>query len=177
MDAQLIAVLVTLFVTHAIPFLTVPSWLAYIAYISLSDPTPIELALLIALAGSAAAAGKLVVFAMGRAVARAVKIDARVRGAYLDALVFLAAATPMPDDVLYIQLGVAGYGAGRFAALVLAGKVSAAAALAIYGEALSSLFTATMGREVGTVAMVIVTALISLALIKLFRRVGSARNN
>ena len=166
-DYALLATLVSVFILHAIPFLAVPSWAPYIAYISAKDPDTFQLLTTSILAGFAAAGGKLVVFGLSRTMGRLIRrrLVLRVsRIEYLDLLVFIAAVLPIPDDAIYVPLGVAGYRARRFAAIVVVGKIGAALGVSTLVRAVD----VALSRLVGDANSTILITALSIAMTYIF---------
>ncbi len=137
---------------NAIPYTTVP----YLVWIALTAPEyhdPLTKALVIVFAGLGAAVGKLIVFTMGRAahvvlpqhVKENLEYFARLFEKWGFLAIFLFAALPLPDDVLYIPLGVAGYNVLLFFVAVALGKIVITAAAVMAGDILANL---TGGGEV-----------------------------
>jgi membrane protein YqaA with SNARE-associated domain len=118
---------------HVVPFSYIPTIAAVTPYVALYRDPAFALAASFALAlGSTA--GKLVVFfcghAAGKFLLRGMQEEAKAlfnavaRSRGIGIAIFIFAATPLPDDVLYIPLAVAGYDVRRFALAVFAGKLA-----------------------------------------------------
>lgn len=114
--------------TNLIVFVPVP-YLLLILFAALSgqfDP-----AMLVLSSGVGATIGKLIVFQSFYSGSRAIKGDARknlttfraIFSKYAWFAVFLAAATPIPDDIVYVPLGLARYNRFRFFTALLVGKI------------------------------------------------------
>jgi membrane protein DedA with SNARE-associated domain len=148
-------VFIAVFISHLIPFLPVPGYLATISYVaSRNDPVSLALAALATALG--AALGKLVVFLYGYGVGRAVmgeelayakKFFDKVSKWGVDVAVFIFAASPLADDVLYIPLGVAGYDIRRFFLSLLAGKLVLATAIVIFADATLAVLDQVFGNS------------------------------
>ncbi|OWP56994.1 MAG: hypothetical protein B2I17_02980 [Thermoplasmatales archaeon B_DKE] len=88
-------------------------------------------ALLVVSSASGAAAGKMIVFQSFYTGSRIVKPETRknltafrtIFSRYAWMAVFLAAATPIPDDIVYTPLGLARYNRVRFFIALLSGKI------------------------------------------------------
>ncbi len=131
--------LIVAFLGNVVPFATIP-YLFVIIATAPAYKTPLEQIGVILGAGLGAALGKLVVFMFGKVahaalpeeMRRNLEIFVRLLRRWGFLAVFLFAALPLPDDVLYIPLGVAGYSIAWFFLGVLLGKiVITAAALAM----------------------------------------------
>lgn len=125
--------------TNLIVFIPVP-YLLLILFAALSgqfDP-----AILVISSAIGAAIGKLIVFQSFYSGSRAMKEGARknlttfrvVFQKYAWFAVFLAAATPIPDDIVYVPLGLARYNRVRFFTALMAGK-STITLIVVYGAA------------------------------------------
>ncbi|MEL9908652.1 MAG: VTT domain-containing protein [Desulfurococcus sp.] len=151
-----IGVFMVSLVSNAIPYSTIPYlfWLIpfFTRYRDLGN-------LIIAVAVSAlgASVGKLIVYFVGRGLST-LGSESRFKQniSYLTnkhskavfLTVFLAAALPIPDDVVYIPVGYARYSVPLFFTALLAGKLVITVMAAIYGRALSFLFEERGGLPV-----------------------------
>jgi membrane protein DedA with SNARE-associated domain len=88
--------------------------------------------------------GKLVVYGISRSLRRVHRVKLKLSGltqalnTYKKATftaIFLAAALPVPDDVVYIPAGISGYSAIYFFTALLLGKLVITALTAVYGAA------------------------------------------
>ena len=111
-----------------IPFVPLPSFLL-LATMSVGDQFDLHvIALISALTATAA---KVIVFTVSYEGRRIIGEKSRKRMRPFERLVkrygaaaaFFAAATPMPDDLIYIPLGLAKYNPKRFFIATLAGKI------------------------------------------------------
>lgn len=120
-------------------------YLAFIATYAAVVDNPVGGVLAVVAAGVGAGLGKVVVFLASRALTgaserlRRKREEARVvlekARSQILLLVFLFAALPLPDDVLYIPLGAAGYRMLYFALAVIAGKTVQTAMIYAMGRA------------------------------------------
>lgn len=139
------------FVSNAIPFMTVPYLFIIAQYGALMDSVYAKIVVSIA-GGLGAAVGKLVVFYMGQGVHHILSEEKREdleffvkmfrRSMFLAVLLF--AALPLPDDLLYIPLGVAGYSPLLFFVAVALGKIFLTSLAVLFGDAVGRL-----GRYLG----------------------------
>ena len=155
MDLGLLFVFIAVLISHLIPFLPVPGYLATISYVA-SRHDPVSLALAALATALGAALGKLVVFLYGYGVGRAVmgeelayakKFFDKVSKWGVDVAVFIFAASPLADDVLYIPLGAAGYDIRRFFLSLLAGKLVLATAIVIFADATLAVLDQIFGNS------------------------------
>ncbi len=115
------------FFLSLIPFVPLPSF-AFLATMSAGDTY--NLHLLAVISAVFAATAKLFIFYIGYSGRRIMKKSTvkrmrpieRVVKKYGAAAAFIAAATPIPDDLIYIPLGLARYNPLRFFLYTLAGK-------------------------------------------------------
>ncbi|MET1128370.1 MAG: VTT domain-containing protein, partial [Thermoproteota archaeon] len=118
------------FFGNVIPYMTVP-YLVAIAGYGAALPGFGSKAIAAVSAALGAGLGKVVVFSMGRSIHRVLPQGTREnlsvfasafrRGVFI--AVFIFAALPLPDDVLYVPLGVAGYSLLYFFVAVTLGKL------------------------------------------------------
>ncbi|RUM47147.1 MAG: hypothetical protein DSY37_03600 [Hyperthermus sp.] len=133
--------------SNSIPYMTVPYLVLIAGYGASSGLSPLDKVLVALGGGLGAAIGKMIVFYIGRGVNRILSentrenldvfIEAFKRGVFI--AVFLFAALPIPDDVLYIPLGVAGYSPLLFFVAVMLGKIVLTGVAVFFGNVLSSL--------------------------------------
>ena len=130
--------------SNLIPFFPA-IYLSVVAVTSAVSPSLERLALLVVVSGLGAGLGKVIVFLfssmMGKRFLKSSKresleelLRATSIGVFLVVLVF--AALPLPDDVLYIPLGVAGYSMALFATAVVIGKIILTGLVALLGSGL-----------------------------------------
>ncbi len=117
------------FISNAIPFVGVPYLLGVGLAVSRMDPVSAALAIIASAAG--ATCGKIVVYLLGAGVR--LKLGAKSkenlekfvklfrRSAFLAIVLF--AATPLPDDLLYVPLGIAKYPLPLYVTAVFVGKI------------------------------------------------------
>ena len=131
------------FVSNSIPFMTVP-YLALIAGYGALLNDDVERLLVGVGGGLGAALGKMVVFYFGREFHRVLSEETKENleffakafqhGVFI--AIFLFAALPLPDDVLYIPLGVAGYNPVLFFIAVALGKTFLTLGAVYFGDVL-----------------------------------------
>ena len=111
-----------------IPFVPLPSFLL-LATMSVGDQ--FDLHVLAIISAVTATAAKVIVFSVSYGGRRIIGEKSRKRMRPFDRLVkrygagaaFFAAATPMPDDLIYVPLGLAKYNPKRFFIATLTGKL------------------------------------------------------
>ncbi len=125
----ILGIFIVSLVGNSIPYSTIP----YLILIALYSATlPLEKQIMVILAGGLGAAiGKVIVLMLGKAARTVLSEEAKEnlevflrlsRRSMLFAI-FIFAALPLPDDILYMPLGVSGYSTTRFFLSVLAGKI------------------------------------------------------
>jgi len=147
-NGELIGVFVVSLVSNAIPYSTIPYlfWLIPF-FMRLRDTWMLAIAVLVSAVG--ASLGKLVVYFVGRGLSTvgrdsrfkhniAYIVNKHEKATFLTVL--LAAALPIPDDVVYIPVGYARYNLALFFIALLTGKIIITSMAAIYGRALAFLF-------------------------------------
>lgn len=148
------------FINNVIPFLPAFYLTAVSTYAALVEE-PFAAYAGVLMAGLGAGIGKVALFALsGYIAARTVRgrrareyassIMARSRKARLSLAlaVFLVASLPLPDDIVYIPLGAAGFSLPLFAAAVIAGKVFLVAFAYAVGRAYKSLLNLLVGDAI-----------------------------
>lgn len=140
------------FISNAIPYSTIP-YLIIIAPI-MARYKDLDLTVAIVSLALGATLGKLIIYLIGRGIASISRIQRAFSGlrnlttAYSGAtflVVFLAAASPIPDDVFYIPVGLSKYNLILFFIAVLLGKTIITALTALYGVAFRFLFEELVG--------------------------------
>ena len=139
------------FISNAIPGFPA-IYLAFIGTYAAVTPNPSEAVSVIVISGIGAGLGKVLVFLSSRAVGKASIRLSKLReqtswlaeeaekGVFL--LVFLFAALPLPDDLLFIPLGLTGFRAISFATAVITGKIVLTGLVYFLGKAYRSAFEA-----------------------------------
>ena len=124
---------------NLIPFTPIPYLAAlflFTANVPGADPMLAGIA-----SGIGGGVGKLLVYAIGRSASRLLEREQLERLEAFKKLVkdygalaaFLFAATPSPDDVIVIPLGIAGYDVYKFFAAITAGKIGVSLATSYFG--------------------------------------------
>ncbi len=186
------------FLSNAIPGFPA-IYLAIIGAYALINPNPGEAIAAILISGIGAGLGKILVFMSSRAVGKASTRLSRLRektewlseeaqrGVFI--LVFLFAALPLPDDLLYIPLGLTGFKAVSFAIAVITGKIVLTGIVYFLGKAYRSAFQAftssppTSHLELLVGGAIIASILITIIIFKInweliyktYRREGSMK--
>ncbi len=151
-----------------VPFLPLPYLFLVVVLSAKLDPLLLGL-----LAGLGGSLGKMSSYALGRFGYRLLGETRKKKMSALRRLInrfgavgiFVFALTPLPDDVLYIPIGITGYSFRRFMIASMAGKVILAIGVAYLGRAYLHFFHAfEVGDVVGTLVsigvLVVITALI-----------------
>jgi len=85
---------------------------------------------------------------------------------YAMVALFLAAATPIPDDPIVIPLGLAGYSPIRFFLAYFAGKATITVAGAYFGQRFGLTLEEYLGQDATIIISVILTTIITVVIIK-----------
>ena len=123
-----IGLILVSFFGSLIPFVPLPSFLL-LATMSVGDA--FDLHLLAIISALTATAAKVIVFSVsyegrriiGKASRKRMRPFERLVKRYGAGAAFFAAATPMPDDLIYVPLGLAKYNPKRFFIATLTGKL------------------------------------------------------
>lgn len=164
----LLGVFLAVFISHFIPFIPLPGYLATVTYVAThSDVVSVTAAVLTTALG--ATLGKVLVFFYGYGIGRVVmgeefqyakKFFDKISKWGIDVAVFIFAASPLADDVLYIPLGAAGYSIRRFFLAVFAGKLLLASAIALFTDAALMAVDRYLGDVRLSIAIVAVATLV-----------------
>ena len=153
-----------------VPFLPVPYLLPIVLMSKTLDPL-----LLGVLAGVGGAIGKLTSYGLGRFSRRLLSEERRKKMTYLGnaigkygaLAVFLFALTPLPDDVVYIPVGLTGLNLAKFMIANMLGKIVLSWIVAYTGRLYFDIAELVLGREgsfeavlAAIIAMVIITIIL-----------------
>jgi membrane protein YqaA with SNARE-associated domain len=168
---DLLGVLLTSFGVNLIPFAGPSNLLlaANAALIVKADPFLIGLLIAVG-AASAKLVHYLITFFAGRFVSqeRRKVLDAegqKVKGWAFLAL-FVAAATPVPDDPVIVSLGLLKYSPIKFYLAFFLGKLSITVVGAYLGKSGGEIFSLIMGRETMIVISIFLTIVLTILLLK-----------
>ena len=164
------------FLGNCIPYSTIPYFAFIIVYAS-SLRTLFDQILVAVAGGLGAALGKVVVYYIGRGVRkvlsdetkRRIKVFTDIAGKNIFLAVFLFAALPLPDDVLYVPIGISGYSIIKFFIALLLGKIIITSMGVFFGSLIGMYVEASMGYPwyVTVPILLIVTILLSYIIIKI----------
>lgn len=168
-----IGVLIVSFLGNALPYFTIPYLILVVNYAALIGGSFWGLTLAAILGGVGASLGKLIVYSIGRVARFALSEESksnleeftRIAGksVFFAALIF--AALPLPDDILYVPLGVTGYSIARFFIAVTIGKVFITGAAIALGR-LIRLYTEGLGDPlISSLVAVIVSIVVTYAIL------------
>ncbi len=158
-------------VSNSIPFVTVP-YLGIVAGYSFIYTDPISRVVLILSSAAGATTGKIVVYFLGRAFRRGlgesskknIELFKRVARKSLFVAIVIFASTPLPDDILYIPLGLMKYPLPQYVLAIFAGKVVLTSIVVAY----ASWITAVATTQIYTVpVLVAVTVLLTYLILKI----------
>ena len=117
-------------ISNSIPFIGIP-YLAVVAGYAAIYTSPTDRALLIVSSAAGAAVGKIVIYFLGSAVRLKLSKESEEnlrtflrlakRSMFLAIVIF--ASTPLPDDLLYVPLGVMRYPLPQYFLAIFIGKV------------------------------------------------------
>ncbi len=136
----LLGIFLVSLLSNSIPYAFMPYLILVLHYsAAVNDPVT---RLVIAIASALGAAiGKLAVYYVGRATRfvlsdkakRATKLFSKIAGRSLFIAVLLFASLPLPDDVLYIPLGLSSYNATAYMIAVFTGKLVLTGTIVYFG--------------------------------------------
>ena len=168
---ELLGVLVFSFALNLVPFASPSNLLIASNAALLLDSDPLTLGFLVAL-GSACAKGihYIITFFVGKHLnekwrqrldAEGLKIK---RWAFL--LLFVAAATPIPDEPVVIPLGLMKYNPAKFFVAFFLGKLSITVFGAYIGNWSEGVFSSVISQEAFIIISIILTIIITILLLK-----------
>ncbi len=158
-------------VSNSIPFITVP-YLGIVAGYSFIYTNPISKVVLVLSSAAGATTGKIVVYFLGTAFRHGlgesskknIELFKRVARRSLFVAIVIFASTPLPDDILYIPLGLMKYPLPRYVLAIFVGKVVLTSIVVVY----ASWITAVATTQIYTVpVLVMVTALLTYLILKI----------
>lgn len=140
----LIGVFLASFIGNATPYAGLPYLLVVIEYSSIAKLSASEIITVTLLGGLGSAIGKMIIMLMGYALntllSEEVKIKiqkfSRIFERSLFTAIFLFAALPLPDDILYVPLSISKYNPYKFFIAVFLGKTIIVGATVIIGRGL-----------------------------------------
>jgi len=170
-------VFLAVFISHLIPFLPVPGYLATVTYVTSARGNIMDMAAVVLATAFGTALGKLVVFLYGYGVGKAVmgeelvyakKLFDKVSKWGIDVAVFIFAVSPLVDDVLYIPLGAAGYNVRRFFFSLLAGKLVLATAIVIFADATLAVLDQVFGNSwISSAVLAAITIVLTILVLRI----------
>ncbi len=167
-DYPVLFAFLTALIGNSIPYATIPYLVFFVSYGAVVKD-PLMLVAMSLSGGIGAALGKLVVYYIGRGVNRALSANTR-RNLTLFAqsfskslfiVVFLFAALPLPDDVIYLPLGVAGYSVLKFFVAVALGKIVITFMALVLGVGISSMVESQYTMILALVAGIALSVIIA----------------
>jgi membrane protein DedA with SNARE-associated domain len=168
---DVLAILFTSFALNLVPFAG-PSNLLIASNVSLmSAVDPLGIGFLVAV-GSATAKfiHYIVIFFLGKHIKeeRRKRLDAvapKLRRWGFIAL-FVAAATPIPDEPVIVPLGLSKYNPGKFFLAIFTGKLSITIAGAYFGKLGENMFSSILSQEALITISIVLTIAFTLILLK-----------
>jgi len=170
----IISAFIVSLVSNAIPYMTVP-YLGLIAGWGLYLDSTFEKVLVAISGGIGAALGKVIVFLLGRSFRRIlpqntlhnVEVFAKAFKKSVFFALFLFAALPLPDDVLYVPLGVTGYNIFLFFLAVALGKIIITFLAVMFGDLIRSLIgSESLGVE-AIIALIVGSIVVAIIIIRI----------
>ncbi len=131
-------------VSNSIPFVSVP-YLGIVAGYALVNRDPLAEAVLVSVSALGASIGKIIIYLLGEAARTGLSEKTRKNVELLSKLakrstflaIFILAATPVPDDILYIPLGIMKYPLFPYFLAILLGKLIITLAVVLYTSYIS----------------------------------------
>ncbi len=169
-----LAAFIVSLVSNAIPYMTVP-YLGLIAGWGLYLHGDAEKVLVAISGGIGAALGKVIVFLLGRGFRRIlpentrqnVEVFAKAFKKSVFFALFLFAALPLPDDVLYVPLGVTGYNLFLFFIAVALGKIVITFLAVMFGDLIRSLIGTEGISLEALIALIVGSIIVAIIIIRI----------
>lgn len=163
-------------VGNMIPYTTIPYLILVMAYAS-TLPTTYQQVLTAIASAIGATVGKLIVYYIGRGAGRIINEENRKKLQLFTKLVdkgifitiFLFAALPLPDDIIYVPVGMAGYSLLRYFIAVLTGKIVITLAAVYFGSSMRWLLEGSLGFPlwISLPVLIILTLWITLVILRM----------
>ncbi|MGC9149224.1 MAG: VTT domain-containing protein [Sulfolobales archaeon] len=161
---------------NAVPFTSLPYLfiVVVIARIVAKDPLTYLAIILVSVAG--ASIGKLVIYSIGRFAHHRASEETKDNLRYLSSkiglygfiLILIAASTPIPDDIINLPAGFAGYNLLHYSIAVFIGKIIITALALFLGIAvLESLETLGLGLVASTLLFLLISLYVSYLLARI----------
>ncbi len=168
-----IGIFLVSFLGNVVPYSTIP-YLIFIVQYGATVREAIGMVEIAILGGIGAALGKVIVLLIGSATRKilsesakkSMKLFMKLAGKSVFIAVMIFAATPLPDDILYIPLGVMGYSPFKFFVAAAIGKTVITYMALLFGETIRYL----VGES--SIATSIVSIVATLALMLLIVKVN-----
>ena len=164
-----IGIFLVSFLGNVIPYSTIP-YLIFIVHYGATVTETLGMIEIAILGGIGAALGKVIVLLIGSATRKilpetdkkSMKLFMKLAGKSVFIAVLVFAATPLPDDVLYIPLGAMGYSPFKFFVAAAIGKTIITYMALLFGETIRYLVgeSSTIASIVAIVATLILMFLI-----------------
>jgi len=164
-----IGIFLVSFLGNIIPYSTTP-YLIFIVHYGATVTETLGMIEIAILGGLGAALGKVIVLLIGSATRKilpetakkSMKLFMKLAGKSVFIAVLVFAATPLPDDVLYIPLGAMGYSPFKFFVAAAIGKTIITSMALLFGETIRYLVgeSSTIASIVAVVATLILMFLI-----------------
>jgi membrane protein YqaA with SNARE-associated domain len=169
--AELIGVLVGAFLFNLIPFAGPSNLLIASNAAVLTDSDPFTIGFLVALGSTFA---KLVQYVITYFVGGHLNEQRKKRlcevnmklGKWSFLALFIAAATPIPDEPVVVPLGLMKYNPAKFSLALFLGKISITIFGAYLGKASQSFLSSIASHEVLTILSIVLTVIVTIALLK-----------
>ncbi len=163
-------------ISNSIPYVSIPYLALLLLYSSCTGINNVGYSMLIVLSSAVGAAlGKVVIYYLGKGFSNVIIGEknytyVKLLSRLLDKSIFLAimmfAATPLPDDILYIPVGVLKYPLHKFFLACLTGKVFLTAFVFYSGGLIHSVISISVS-DIGSVSIISTIVSIMLTVITL----------
>ncbi len=164
------------FLGNAIPYSTIPYLFLVIIYASRVKDPYLNIVITI-LGGLGAALGKLVVYYIGKGVRVIIsektkenmKLFVKFASKGIFLAVFLFAALPLPDDILYVPLGVVGYNIVKYFIALATGKIVITGLAVFFGRILGRYIEEVRGYPayISVPILILITFIITYLVVKI----------
>jgi len=158
-----VGVFLVSFIGNSIPYSTIP-YLLFIVIYSSRVKEPLIYVSMILLASLGASMGKIIVYFVGygarKALPNGLRNNIEIYGRLFKRSTFLVilffAASPLPDDLLYIPVGAMRYDLKRYFLALLIGKTIITGLAVVFGSTAANIFVGTSGYPEYIVVLVLI---------------------
>ncbi|MEM0014100.1 MAG: VTT domain-containing protein [Zestosphaera sp.] len=172
LSSPLLGPLIISLVCNSIPFVSLPYLIIILSY-AIRHPDIYDKLLIVISSALGASLGKLVIYTIGKGFSKTLSPASRRNAELFNKIakkstaiaIFIFAALPLPDDVLYLPLGISGFSVATYFIAVFLGKVFLKALVVFYGSVIA-LASESLGYQI-TPLLILASVIIAYYVIKI----------